>query len=238
MGFEVIPAIDVSGGKLARLTPNGPVPLEAFGGEPLVAAQSFVDAGATWIHVVDVDRALMGATASSGLLRRVCGFGVRVQASGGFATADEIEDALEAGATRVVLGSAGLLDHDEAQVSIERHGESLVVGIEADGARIVPRGSAGTELSLWETLQWLAALPVARFLYTEVGRVGGLGGPDLDGVWALAKSAGRPVLASGGIRSLEDLRALAGLGLGVEGAIVGRALYEGLDLRAARAAFV
>jgi len=83
---------------------------------------------------------------------------------------------------------------------------------------------------------WLSSLAVARYLFTEVGRVGGLEGPDLDGIWALATHTGRPVLAAGGVRSAEDLRAVAGLGEPVEGAIVGRALYEGLDVRRALAA--
>ena len=86
---------------------------------------------------------------------------------------------------------------------------------------------------MWDTLRWLTTLAVPRFVFTEVGRVATLGGPDLDGVWALATHTGRPVLASGGVCSLEDLRALAGLGGTVEGAIVGRALYEGLDPREA-----
>lgn len=237
MGFAVIPAVDVSGGRLARSTASGPVPLDAFGGDALRAAQAFVDAGATWIHVVDMDRALTGSSANGDVLGRIAGLGVPVQASGGLASAADVQAALEAGATRAVLGSAGLADRDGVRALIERHGEALVVGIETDGSRIVPRGGEGAELPLWETLVWLGDLEVPRYLHTEVGRVGGLGGPDLDGVWALAKATGRPVLAAGGIRSLEDLRALAGLEAGVEGAIVGRALYEGLDLRTARAAF-
>ena len=93
-------------------------------------------------------------------------------------------------------------------------------------------GRAGAALAMprWGTLEWLAGLDVARFVYTEVGRVDGMGGPDLDGIWALAAHTGRPVIASGGIRGHDDLRAIAALGAGIEGAVVGRALYEGLDL--------
>jgi phosphoribosyl isomerase A len=237
MGFEVIPAIDVAGGQLARLSSSGPVPLAAFGGDPIAAARAFIEDGAAWIHVVDVDHALTGAAIDADLLKRISGLGVRVQASGGLSNAAEVETALEAGARRAVLSSSGLTDRDGARALIEVHGEALVVGIEADGSRIVPRGTGSVELPLWETLEWLGDLAVARFLHTEVGRTGRLRGPDLDGVWALARSTNRPVLASGGIRGLEDLRSLAGLDAGVEGAVVGRALHEGLDLRAARAAF-
>jgi phosphoribosylformimino-5-aminoimidazole carboxamide ribonucleotide (ProFAR) isomerase len=108
------------------------------------------------------------------------------------------------------------------------------VGIEAEGATIRPRGR-GAELPLWETLVWLVEAGVSRYVFTDVGRSGTLSGPDLDGVWALATHTGAPVIASGGIRSLDDLRAVAGLGGSVEGAIVGRALYEGLDVRDALA---
>ncbi|MGZ8613015.1 MAG: HisA/HisF-related TIM barrel protein, partial [Actinomycetota bacterium] len=109
-------------------------------------------------------------------------------------------------------------------------GERACVGVEAAGSAIRPRGG-GDEMPLWETLEWLAGLDVARYLFTEVGRVGALSGPDLDGIWALAMHTRRPVIASGGIRSVEDLRAIAGLGGTVEGAVVGRALQEGLELR-------
>jgi phosphoribosylanthranilate isomerase len=134
----------------------------------------------------------------------------------------------------VVLGSAALASRAEVQRLLEAHGERLCLGIEADGPSIRPRGG-GAELPLWETLVWLADLEVRRYVFTEVGRVGALSGPDLDGIWALATHTERPVLASGGIRSLEDLRAVAGLGGSVEGAIVGRALHEGLDVAAALA---
>jgi phosphoribosylformimino-5-aminoimidazole carboxamide ribonucleotide (ProFAR) isomerase len=135
-----------------------------------------------------------------------------------------------------VLGSAALTYREATAALVAELGAAVVVGIEADGPTIRPRGRGG-ELSLWETLQWLATLEVPRYLFTEIGRVGALSGPDLDGIWALATHTGRPVLAAGGIASLEDLHTVAGLGGTVEGAIVGRALHDGrLDLAAAIAA--
>ena len=134
----------------------------------------------------------------------------------------------------MVLGSAALVDREATRRLVDRSGGSLVIGIEADGSRIVPRGSGGHELVLSDTIRWLRELEVPRYLFTEVGRVGSLDGPDLDGVWGLATRTGRPVVASGGIRGIEDLRALAALGGCVEGAVVGRALQDGdLDLAAA-----
>jgi phosphoribosylformimino-5-aminoimidazole carboxamide ribonucleotide (ProFAR) isomerase len=228
VAFEVIPAIDVAGGRLVRLSVEGVAPVEAFGGDPVAAATAFVEAGAGRLHVVDVDLAETGAAANLEVLRTVAGLGVPVQASGGVVGAAQVEDLLAAGASRVVLGSAALGEREEVERLVAGLGERLCVGVEADGAEIRPRG-AGPVLPLWDTLVWLGDLEVPRFVFTEVARVGGLAGPDLDGIWALATHTGRPVLAAGGIRSLDDLRAVADLGGTVEGAIVGRALHEGLD---------
>lgn len=234
--FEVIPAIDVAAGRLARITDAGAEQIAAFGGDPIAAARAFTEAGARWLHVVDLDLARTGRPENLPVVRQVSGLGARVQASGGVRTVGEVEAFLEAGASRVVLGSGALAEPEAVPGFLERYGDRLVVAIEAEGTTIRPRGG-GVELALWETLEWLAGLPVARFLFVEVGRVGGMQGPDLDGIWALALHTGRPVLASGGIRDLDDLRAIAGLGPSVEGAIVGRALYEGdLDLAEALAA--
>jgi phosphoribosylformimino-5-aminoimidazole carboxamide ribonucleotide (ProFAR) isomerase len=228
VAFEVIPAIDVSGGRLVRLGVHGVVAVDAFGGDPLAAATAFVEAGAGRLHVVDVDLATTGQAANLEVVRALVGLGVPVQASGGVVQAAQVEELLAAGAARVVLGSGALAARADVERLVPGLGERLCVGVEADGAEIRPRGG-GPALPLWETLMWLGELDVSRFVFTEVGRVGGLAGPDLDGVWALATHTARPVLAAGGIRSLDDLRAVAGLGGSVEGAIVGRALYEGLD---------
>jgi phosphoribosylformimino-5-aminoimidazole carboxamide ribonucleotide (ProFAR) isomerase len=227
--FQVIPAIDVADGRLVRMSGTVGTPLDAFGGDPLAAAGAFVGAGAARLHVVDVDLATAGRPANIPILGAVCGLGVPVQASGGVTSPPQVEALLAAGADRVVLGSAALGSRRVAEELIASYGERLCVGIEADGATIRPRGG-GAELPLWDTLVWLAGLDVRRYVFTEVSRVGGLSGPDLDGIWALATHTERPVLAAGGIRSVEDLRAIAGLDGSVEGAIVGRALHEGLDL--------
>jgi phosphoribosylformimino-5-aminoimidazole carboxamide ribonucleotide (ProFAR) isomerase len=166
----------------------------------------------------------------------VADLGLQVQASGGVSSLEQVEALRASGATRVVLGSAALGDRDATAEIVSSTGGALVVAVEADGPAIRPRGG-GPELPLWETLQWLAGLQVPRLLFVEVGRVGRLQGPDLDGIWALATHTTRPVIASGGIRDLEDLRAIAALGPAVEGAVVGRSLYEGaLDLAQAIAA--
>lgn len=232
MPFEVIPALDVAGGRLVRMGPDGPTPVEAFGGEPLAAAEAFAEGGARRLHVVDVDLATTGIFGALEVIGAVAKLGLPVQASGGVSAGSQVSQLLDAGASRVVLGSAALEYRDATEKLLTMLGQDLVLGIEADGPTIKPRGR-GRELSLWDTLIWLGELNVPRYLFTEVGRVGSLEGPDLDGVWALATHTGRPVIASGGVRSAEDLRAIAELGEPVEGAIVGRALYEGLDVRQA-----
>jgi len=236
MGLEVIPAIDVASGQLARFTRDGSEPIDAFGGDPVQAARSFVEAGATWVHVVDMDLARTGRPTNTAIVSAVADLGVRVQASGGVSSGPQADALLSAGATRVVLGSAALGYREATAKLVSTLGDSLVVGIESEGPTIRPRGRGARELPLWETLEWLGGLEVKRFLFTEVARVGSLEGPDLDGIWALATHTGRPVIASGGIRDLGDLQAIAALGSAVEAAIVGRAAVEGLDLAAAIAA--
>jgi phosphoribosylformimino-5-aminoimidazole carboxamide ribonucleotide (ProFAR) isomerase len=227
--FEVIPAIDVSAGRLVRMSGAGTVPLDAHGGVPGAAASAFVASGATRLHFVDVDLARTGAPTNLDHLREIASLGVPVQASGGVTSAEQIDALISAGADRVVLGSAALASREATERSIAVFEDRLCVGIEASGPTIRPRGD-GAELPLWETLVWLSELDVSRYLFTEVDRVGELEGPDLDGIWALATHTGKPVIASGGIRSIDDLTSVARLGDGIEGAVVGRALHEGLDL--------
>ncbi|HET7870200.1 MAG TPA: HisA/HisF-related TIM barrel protein [Actinomycetota bacterium] len=229
MGFEVIPAVDVFGGRLARLSDGGVLFVEAFGGDPMTAARSFADAGAQWIHVVDMDLALHGEFRNVEVVAGIASLGVSVQASGGIAGLGEVERALAAGSRRVVLGSSALSDRPAAEALLARHGDELAVGIEADRDTIRTRARREVTLSLSETMAWLTGLDVARYVHTSVIRVGGLEGPDLDSIRALIQMTGRPVVASGGIRGADDLRRIASIG--AQGAILGRALYEGFDLR-------
>jgi phosphoribosylformimino-5-aminoimidazole carboxamide ribotide isomerase len=233
--LEVIPALDVAGGRLVHVLGPGQVAATAFGADPVTAARAFVDSGATRLHVVDVDLARTGEVGNPDVLGAVCGLGVPVQASGGVRSEEQVDALLARGAERVVLGSAALHDRDEAGVLLRRFGDRLVVGIEADGKTVRPRGT-DLELPLGDLLVWLAGLEVRRYLFTEVGRAGGLEGPDLDAIGAFAAFSPVPVVVAGGIRGVDDVRAVAALDGRIEGAVIGRALYEGLDLRAAIAA--
>jgi phosphoribosylformimino-5-aminoimidazole carboxamide ribonucleotide (ProFAR) isomerase len=234
VGLDVIPALDVAAGRLARPGAGGAVPVGAFGGDPLAAAEAFVAAGARWLHVVDLDLARSGEPRNLGLVRRLARLPLGVQASGGIVEPGHLEAFLEAGAARAVLASRALADPAAVARAVERFGEALVVGLEVEDGAVRPRGR-GPELSLAEAVAAVRAAGAARVLVTAVRRVGGLGGPELGTVRAVAEGVGRPVLAAGGIAALDHLRALAGVP-GVEGAVVGRAALEGvLDLRTALA---
>jgi phosphoribosylformimino-5-aminoimidazole carboxamide ribotide isomerase len=229
--FEVIPAIDVSNGALATFTRAGPRAMQAFGGDPLAAASAAVAAGARRLHVVDMDAAFRGAARNLEILIAIAALPVEVQAAGGVRTAEDVRAFLEAGATRVVLASAALADEAGVTALLSAYGPALVVGIEVDGGRIRSRGLDPVDLPLMETLGWVVAAGAALVLVTSIGRVGERTGPDLELV-RRASRVGRPVLAAGGIASIQDLRDLRAAG--AAGAIVGRAAVEGsLDLSAA-----
>jgi phosphoribosylformimino-5-aminoimidazole carboxamide ribotide isomerase len=226
--FEVIPAIDVSGGRLARLTARGPVVVDAFGGDPVAAAAAFVGWGARRLHVVDLDLAVGGEARNLAVIRAIAGLGVPVQASGGAATADEVQVLLSAGADRAVLGSAALVDRVLVTGLAERLGGRLAIGVETDGDRIRSRGRRSVDLSLGDTLGWLGETAAQRFVVTAVRRVGQLAGPDVAGLRAVIH-LGRPAVGAGGIATERDVEALRAVG--AEAVLVGRAALEGsMDL--------
>jgi phosphoribosylformimino-5-aminoimidazole carboxamide ribotide isomerase len=232
--FEVIPAIDVSNGRLARLTARGAVPVESFGGDPLAAAAAFVAAGVPRLHVVDLDLAAGGQHRNLDVIRDVASLGTPVQASGAAATADEVELLLGAGAARAVLGSAALADRVLVAELAQRLGERLAIGIETDGPRVRARGRRTVDLPLAETLGWLAGTAAQRFVVTALPQVGLLSGPDLDRIRAVA-ALGRRTVAAGGVATHADIEAVRASG--AEGVVIGRAVLDGsIDLAAALAA--
>jgi phosphoribosylanthranilate isomerase len=222
MAFDVIPAIDVAGGRLVQMTSDGAEPVSAFGGDPSEAASAFVAAGAAWLHVVDVDRAFSGEVSIEDILVELVGMPVRVQVSGGLTRAADISSVLAFGASRVVLGSAALGDRNRTAELIEEFGPRLVVAVETDGEQIRPRGTS-VELPLEESMLWLAEAGAARYVYV---RLSGSQEFELTGIQALVDATGGPVIASGGIAGADDLTAVAAID-GVEGAIIGRAFTDG-----------
>ena len=205
--------------------------MEAFGGDPLAAAEAAVVMGARWLHVVDMDLAFRGEAKNVDIVAAIAALPVAVQAAGGVRGAKEVRALLEAGATRVVLGSAALADEQAATALLSAEAPRLVVGIEVDGGRIRSRGLDTVDLPLMETLGWVVSAGARLLLVTAVDRVGERAGPDLELV-RRASRAGRPVLAAGGVASIADLRDLRAAG--AAGAVVGSAALHGsLDLAAA-----
>jgi len=230
VSFTLLPAIDLTAGRLGVYSPDGPAPLEAFDGDPMVAARSHVASGARWLHVVDMDRAFDGKGANVEVVRAIASLpGARVQASGGIRTWQDVSALLAAGASRVVVSSAALADDEVVMEIIERaaFGEVLF-GVEVSEGRVRARGSDAVDFDLLSTLGWLRTAGATGFLVTAVGRVGRATGPDAELVRLVARS-GVPTIGAGGIRSRADLAAVRGAG--AVGAVVGRAALEGsLDL--------
>jgi phosphoribosyl isomerase A len=199
-------------------------------GDPVRAASAFAEQGAAWLHVVDLDAAFGRGPRNRGQLARVVKAvaPVRVEASGGVRTAADLDALLELGAARVVIGTAALEDPEWVLEACRRHADAVAVGLDARGRVLQARGWTSSGGDLFETLAHLDAAGCRRFVYTEVARDGMLSGPALASLGEVLDATGRPVIASGGVSSLEDLRALAPLAArGLEGVIVGKALYAG-----------
>ena len=224
--LELLPAVDVAEGKAVRLT-QGALGTETDFGDPVDAAADWARQGAEWIHLVDLDAAF-GRGENRALLRRVIVEvpGVKIELSGGIRDDASLESALESGATRVNLGTAALENPEWAASAIERFGDQIAVGLDVRGETLAARGWTEEGGNLWDVLARLEDAGCARYVVTDVTRDGMLNGPNLELLTAITEKTGKPVVASGGIASLDDLVALRSLvPIGVEGAIVGKALY-------------
>ncbi|HEY7146754.1 MAG TPA: bifunctional 1-(5-phosphoribosyl)-5-((5-phosphoribosylamino)methylideneamino)imidazole-4-carboxamide isomerase/phosphoribosylanthranilate isomerase PriA [Streptosporangiaceae bacterium] len=222
-GLTLLPAVDVSGGQAVRLV-QGAAGTETSYGDPLAAAQAWLRAGADWIHLVDIDAAFGRGSNAALLASVVAGLPVAVQLSGGIRDDASLAAALRTGCRRVVIGTAALENPDWVRAVIAEHGETIAVGLDVRGTRLAARGWTTDGGELLEVLARLEADGCARYVVTDVARDGMLTGPNLDLLSLVCAHTGRPVIASGGVSGLADLRAIAALP-GVEGAIVGKALY-------------
>ncbi|MFM6975154.1 MAG: bifunctional 1-(5-phosphoribosyl)-5-((5-phosphoribosylamino)methylideneamino)imidazole-4-carboxamide isomerase/phosphoribosylanthranilate isomerase PriA [Agromyces sp.] len=226
--LELLPAVDVAEGKAVRLT-QGEAGTETNYGDPVDAAADWASQGAEWIHLVDLDAAF-GRGENRALLRRVIDQvpGVKIELSGGIRDDASLQSALDSGATRVNLGTAALEDPEWAAQSIARFGDRIAVGLDVRGETLAARGWTKDGGNLWEVLERLEDAGCARYVVTDVTRDGMLTGPNIDLLLGIAAKTGKPVVASGGIASLDDIAALrAATARGIEGAIVGKALYAG-----------
>lgn len=224
----LLPAVDVADGKAVRLT-QGEAGSETSYGDPVDAAEEWADAGAEWIHLVDLDAAF-GRGSNRSLLKKVIRQvrGVKIELSGGIRDDESLEQALEIGASRVNLGTAALENPEWAANVIGRYGEAIAVGLDVRGTTLAARGWTREGGDLWQVLDRLEDAGCARYVVTDVTKDGTLKGPNLDLLRQVMDRTERPVVASGGISSLDDIAALRELvPLGLEGAIVGKALYSG-----------
>jgi 1-(5-phosphoribosyl)-5-[(5-phosphoribosylamino)methylideneamino] imidazole-4-carboxamide isomerase/N-(5'phosphoribosyl)anthranilate isomerase len=225
--FELLPAVDVADGQAVRLV-QGEAGSETSYGDPLAAAIQWQDDGAEWIHLVDLDAAFGRGSNRDLLARVVAAVDVKVELSGGIRDDDSLDAALATGATRVNIGTAALENPDWVRAAIARHGDRIAVGLDVRGTTLAARGWTQEGGELFDVLDRLDRDGCPRYVITDVRRDGTLTGPNLDLLRSVCERTDKPVVASGGVSTLEDLRALAKLGeLGVEGAIVGKALYAG-----------
>ncbi|MBO3724334.1 bifunctional 1-(5-phosphoribosyl)-5-((5-phosphoribosylamino)methylideneamino)imidazole-4-carboxamide isomerase/phosphoribosylanthranilate isomerase PriA [Actinomyces bowdenii] len=225
--LTLLPAVDVSEGKAVRLL-KGEAGSETDYGSPVDAARDWAGAGAEWIHLVDLDAAF-GRGSNAELLARIVGeVGVKVELSGGIRDDASLARALRAGAERVNLGTAALEDPQWTERVIAEHGERIAVGLDVRGTTLAARGWTREGGDLWETLARLDEAGCARYVVTDVNRDGTLTGPNIELLHGVCQRTQAPVVASGGIAQLEDLQALKALvPHGLEGAIIGKALYHG-----------
>jgi phosphoribosylformimino-5-aminoimidazole carboxamide ribotide isomerase len=228
--MELYPAIDLRGGRCVRLYQGDYGRETVYSDDPMEQAQAFVDAGAAWIHVVDLDAARTGQGVNRDVIAEIaCAVPVPVQTGGGIRDEATAEALFEAGVARVVLGTAAL----EQPALVRRLAARfpVAVGLDARGREVAVRGwEKGSGRDLLDVAGEFADAGVAALVVTEIGRDGTLAGPDLAGLTEVLEASPLPVIASGGVGSLDDLVALAGLrggGRELSGAIVGRAIYEG-----------
>jgi phosphoribosylformimino-5-aminoimidazole carboxamide ribotide isomerase/phosphoribosylanthranilate isomerase len=227
--LTLLPAVDVADGKAVRLT-QGEAGTETSFGDPVDAAQTWADQGAEWIHLVDLDAAF-GRGSNHAVIKKVIKNTPRkinIELSGGIRDDESLEHALEIGAKRINLGTAALENPEWAASVISQYGESIAVGLDVRGTTLAARGWTKDGGDLWSVMDRLEEAGTARYVVTDVTKDGTLQGPNLDLLRQVMDRTHRPVVASGGVASLDDIATLRELvPMGLEGAIVGKALYAG-----------
>jgi len=223
----IFPAIDLQGGRCVRLTQGDFARAQAFSDDPAAVARRWQSEGARWLHVVDLDGARAGAPQNLEAIQRIRqAISIPMQVGGGLRSLASVTALFDLGIQRAILGTAALKDRGFLRACLARWGERIAVGLDARGGLVATDGWLETSTTSALTLaRELAAEGVARFIYTDIARDGTLSGPNLKSLAQLQRAIDRPIIASGGVASLADVRALADSH--VEGAIVGRALYTG-----------
>jgi len=225
--LELLPAVDIVDGQAVRLF-QGEAGTETGYGDPLQAALSWQEGGAKWIHLVDLDAAF-GRGANTGMIEKIVGtLDIKVELSGGLRDDDSLKRALDTGCARVNLGTAAIENPQWTAAAIGEFGDRIAVGLDVRGTTLAGRGWTKSGGDLWEVLERLERDGCARYVVTDVTKDGTLTGPNIELLTQMCQRTDKPVVASGGISVLEDLRQLRELvPSGMEGAIIGKALYDG-----------
>jgi 1-(5-phosphoribosyl)-5-[(5-phosphoribosylamino)methylideneamino] imidazole-4-carboxamide isomerase/N-(5'phosphoribosyl)anthranilate isomerase len=225
----LLPAVDVADGQAVRLEQAAAGSEKSFG-DPLEVAEGFVEQGAEWLHLVDLDAAFSRGE-NTAVIRRVVDAlagTLYIQLSGGIRDEPSLNRALDAGVRRVNLGTAALADLDFVTRAIREHGDRVVVGLDLRGTELTARGGSGTLGELFDVLTALEEAGAARYIVTDVDTDGMMTGPNMQLLRDVCAATNAPIVASGGIATLDDIARLRDLvSVGIEGAILGKALYEG-----------
>ena len=232
------PAIDIRGGRCVRLIEGDFNRETAYDSDPSAAARRWVEAGAEWLHIVDLDGAVEGRPISRQAVARIrASVDVSIQLGGGLRQLTDLEAVFDAGVNRAILGTVALRDPELVISAVARWSDRIAVALDARDGRLATDGWLGqTDTRAVEVAQRLAQRRVRHFVYTDIRRDGTLSGPNLEGLSELVEKVDADVIASGGIGSLDDIKAAANVG--ATGAIIGRALYDGrVDLAEALALF-
>ena len=230
--FELYPAIDLRGGRCVRLLKGDFAAETVYDDDPVRVARSYADAGASWIHVVDLDAARSGEPHNLGVIEAICAaVGCRVQSGGGVRSVEAGGALLGAGVSRVVIGTAAIEHPELVDELATLHPGAVAVGLDVRGRDVATRGwQQGSGVDIVECVHRFAESGAAALIVTQIERDGTLEGPDTDGLTLVLEAGPVPVIASGGVGTLDDLRTLAAIetaGGRLGGVIVGKALYEG-----------
>ena len=225
--FELLPAVDIKQGRAVRLR-QGEISDKTVYGSPVECALDFQKAGADWLHLVDLDAAFGVGNNAEIVLEVINSLNIKVELSGGIRTDESLSKALAANCDRVILGTAALEDPSWASKVIKQYGQKIAVSLDVRGETLAARGWVREGGNLYEAITRLADDGCALFIVTDISKDGTLAGPNFELLERVCNFSKVPVIASGGISSLADLEKLVGMqDIGIQGAIVGKALYEG-----------
>lgn len=225
----LLPAIDILGGRAVRLAKGDYNCVTVYNEDPAEQARLFEEAGAEWIHMVDLDGAKSGNPDNIEIIERIVRrTNLKIEVGGGIRSLQVIERLAQAGVSRMVLGTALVRDPEFAQAAIEQYGDMLAAGIDAKGGEVAVAGwREGSGVAATELAAQMAKLGYRHLIYTDIARDGMQTGIDPQAYVAMAQAFGHPVIASGGVASVADIENLAPVASSIEGVIAGRAIYEG-----------